>query len=61
MTTSALSVQASGETGAICQVSGPYQSTRNAKLVTFVKAGDEFPADADGASTTWVILRVNHR
>jgi hypothetical protein len=51
-----VTVQASGTTGSTCKVSGPYRSTRNAGIIVFLKAGDKFPVDADGASTTWTLV-----
>jgi hypothetical protein len=44
-------------TGAVCAESGPYQSSRNARIIVFVKRRERFPADADGAATTWTKVR----
>ena len=55
MSQTARPVAASGATGATCSATGPYRSTRNAKVVVFVKQGDKFPVDADGAKTTWTL------
>ena len=55
MPQTAISVTASGATGSTCQASGPYRSARNAKVIIFLKKGDKFPVDADGASTTWTL------
>jgi hypothetical protein len=46
----------SARTGAKCQQTGPYRSSRNAQVIVFVKAGDTFPPDADGASTVWRLV-----
>jgi hypothetical protein len=48
-------VEASGTTGTTCQTPGPYRSSRNAKVVVFLRAGDKFPVDSDGAKTTWTL------
>jgi hypothetical protein len=48
-------VAASGTTGTTCQTPGPYRSSRNAKVVVFLRAGDKFPVDSDGAKTTWTL------
>ncbi|MGH8186538.1 MAG: hypothetical protein ACREUC_08240 [Steroidobacteraceae bacterium] len=53
MAATALTISASGKTGATCSVTGPYRSSRNAKVIIFLKAGTKFPADTDGASTAW--------
>ena len=55
MADTATSVQASGRTGAPCLEAGPYRSSRNAQVTVFLKAGDRFPADTDGAQTTWTM------
>lgn len=49
------SVQASGRTSATCREAGPYRSSRNAQVIVFLKTGDRFPADTDGAETTWTM------
>ena len=51
------SVTATGQTGGTCQKSGPYKSSRNAKITVFVKKGARFPADSDGAATTWTLVQ----
>lgn len=54
--TTATKINASGKTGATCNVSGPYKSTRNTSIVIFFKRGERFSADpVDGRSTTWVM------
>jgi hypothetical protein len=55
MSQTALPVAASGATGTTCSIPGPYRSSRNARVVVFVKKGDKFPVDADGAKTTWTL------
>jgi hypothetical protein len=55
MSQTARPVAASGTTGTTCQIPGPYRSGRNARVVVFVKKGDKFPVDTDGASTTWTL------
>jgi hypothetical protein len=50
-------ITTSGRTGTVCPKSGPYKSSRNARVTVFVKRGDKFPPDSDGASTTWSIVR----
>jgi hypothetical protein len=57
MLESASQISATGRTGTVCPVSGPYQSNRNARVTVFVKRGQRFPADSDGASTTWTIVK----
>lgn len=54
--TASTDAKASGNTGATCQNSGPYKSGRNAKITVFVKKGQKFPADSDGAATTWTLV-----
>jgi hypothetical protein len=49
-------VASSGATGATCNSAGPYRSARNAHIVIFLKRGDKFPVDSDGASTTWSLV-----
>ncbi len=51
-------LKAEGQTGSACRQSGPYRSSRNARVVLFVKQGAAFPRDADGASTTWVLMTI---
>jgi hypothetical protein len=48
-------VQASGRTSQTCREAGPYRSSRNAQVTVFLKPGDRFPADTDGAETTWTM------
>ena len=55
MSETARPIAASGATGAICQTAGPYRSARNARIIVFLKKGDRFPVDSDGASTTWTL------
>lgn len=45
-----------GTSGSRCPETGPYRSTGLARVVIFVKQGDTFPPDADGQSTTWVLV-----
>ena len=47
------SVRATGRTSQTCREAGPYRSSRNARVTVFLKPGDRFPADTDGAETTW--------
>lgn len=56
MAATAVTISASGKTGTTCSVTGPYRSSRNAKVVIFLKAGTKFPTDTDGASTTWALV-----
>lgn len=56
MAVTAVTISASGKTGATCSVTGPYRSSRNAKVIIFFRAGTKFPADTDGASTTWSLV-----
>jgi hypothetical protein len=56
MAESARLITAQGGTGATCRQSGPYRSSRNAKVVVFVKANTAFPKDADNANTTWTLV-----
>jgi hypothetical protein len=55
MSQTARPVAASGATGTTCQAPGPYRSNRNAKVVVFLRMGDKFPVDSDGAKTTWTL------
>jgi hypothetical protein len=55
MSETARPIAASGATGSTCPSSGPYRSNRNAKVIVFVKKGSKFPADTDGAATTWTL------
>jgi hypothetical protein len=55
MSQTARPVTASGATGTTCQSPGPYRSARNARVIIFLKKGDRFPADTDGANTTWTL------
>ena len=55
MSQTARPVAASGSTGSTCQAPGPYRSSRNAKVTIFLKKGDKFPVDTDGARTTWTL------
>jgi hypothetical protein len=56
MAASASPISSSGRTGATCTVTGPYRSSRNARVVIFLKAGTRFPTDTDGAATTWSLV-----
>jgi hypothetical protein len=56
MSDTSTSATASGRTGATCPISGPYKSNRNARVTVFFKRGQRFPADADGAATTWTLV-----
>lgn len=49
------SVLATGRTAQTCGEAGPYRSSRNAQVTVFLKPGDRFPADTDGAETTWTM------
>lgn len=40
-------------TGTVCTKAGPYKSSRNAQVTISMLVGQVFPADTDGASTTW--------
>lgn len=51
------SISSSGTTGATCLYTGPYKSGRNAKVTVFFKRGQKFPADTDGKSTTWTLVK----
>lgn len=55
MAETASTVQVSGRTAATCREAGPYRSSRNARVTVFLKPGDRFPADTDGAETTWTM------
>ena len=55
-TTTATTIAVTGQTGGICQKSGPYRPSRNPKIVVFFKEGERFPADpVDGRATTWTM------
>jgi hypothetical protein len=54
--TTATRISASGKTGELCRVSGPYRSSRNTSIVVYFKRGDKFTADpVDGRATSWVM------
>jgi hypothetical protein len=55
MSETARPVAANGATGTTCASPGPYRSSRNAKVIVFLKKGDKFPVDTDGAKTTWTL------
>jgi hypothetical protein len=55
MAETASTVRASGRTSQTCREAGPYRSSRNAQVTVFLKPGDRFPADTDGAETTWTL------
>jgi hypothetical protein len=48
-----------GRTGSTCPESGPYRSAGKARVVLFIKQGDTFPPDADGAPTTWALVTAD--
>jgi hypothetical protein len=50
------SISCGGRTGTVCPQTGPYRSSRNARVTVFVKRGAKFPPDTDGAVTTWTIV-----
>jgi hypothetical protein len=45
-----------GRTGSLCPKTGPYKSARNARVIVFFKRGQRFPADVDGAATSWSLV-----
>jgi hypothetical protein len=45
-----------GDSGSRCPETGPYRSSGRARVIVFLKQGDIFPPDVDGASTTWVLI-----
>jgi hypothetical protein len=45
-----------GDSGSRCPETGPYRSSGRARVVIFLKQGDTFPPDSDGAPTTWVLI-----
>jgi hypothetical protein len=58
MATSATSITASGKTGGICSVSGPYKSGGTTPVVIYFKRNDKFPVDpVSGRATTWTMVR----
>jgi hypothetical protein len=59
MPESASPISASGQTGAQCRQSGPYRSSRNTRVIVFVRQGGIFPTDADGVATTWAIVTAD--
>ncbi len=56
MSETARPIAASGATGSTCPAPGPYRSACNARIVVFLKKGDRFPVDSDGARTTWTLV-----
>lgn len=62
MSQSATSVSATGTTGSVCQVSGPYKCNSHTTTVLFVAKGAKFPAcpqanSASGHNATWSMAR----
>jgi hypothetical protein len=55
MAETSAAVLATGRTSQTCREAGPYRSSRNAQVVLFLKPGERFPADTDGAETTWTM------
>jgi hypothetical protein len=55
MSETARPIGASGTSGTTCPASGPYRSARNARIIVFLRKGDRFPVDSDGAKTTWTL------
>lgn len=55
MAETSANVQATGRTSQTCREAGPYRSSRNAQVTVFLKPGERFPADTDGAETTWTM------
>ena len=52
--TTATKVSASGKTGGLCAVSGPYKSASS--VVVFFKKGDTFTVDpSNGRATAWTM------
>ena len=49
-------INASGRTGTTCWQTGPYRSSRNARIIVVVRRGQRFPSDTDGALTTWTLV-----
>jgi hypothetical protein len=47
---------AGGRTGNICRQTGPYRSSRNARIIVVILRGQRFPSDADGAATSWTLV-----
>jgi hypothetical protein len=56
MPESATAISAQGQTGGLCRQSGPYRSSRNARVIVFVRQGATFPSDTDGTGTTWTLV-----
>jgi hypothetical protein len=56
MSETARPIGASGASGTTCQTPGPYRSSRNAKVIVFVRKDEKFPTDTDGANTTWALV-----
>ena len=56
MSETARPIAASGATGTTCQTAGPYRSARNARVIVFVRKGERYPRDTDGANTTWTLV-----
>ena len=55
MAETATTARASGRTSETCREAGPYRSSRNARVTVFLRTGDRFPVDTDGAQTTWTM------
>lgn len=60
MAETATTVQVTGRTAATCREAGPYRSSRNARVTVFMRVGERFPADTDGAETTWTMGSDEH-
>lgn len=57
MPESSAPVAASGRSGESVRQVGPYRSVARIPLIVFFRAGDRFPEDAEGKSTTWALVR----
>ena len=55
MADASTTVRVTGRTSQTCREPGPYRSSRSPGVTIFLKAGERFPADVDGAQTTWTM------
>jgi hypothetical protein len=61
MAESSSPIQASGRSGDSCRQAGPYRAASRTPLIVFFRAGERFPNDAEGRSTSWTLIGMDSR
>lgn len=61
MAESSTPIQVSGRSGEACRRAGPYRAASRTPLIVFFRAGERFPNDPEGRSTTWSFLGMDSR